>query len=831
MPTRKKTKRPGPSVEELSNAELAELIAESKQADSQKNLDMALYDACKKGDIAKMQTLITKGANVNWINPKDRRSLLYIACRGNFIKIVDLLIESGADVNVGDARGNTPLCIAMENNKHEIVDKLVKAGADTNKKCIMENIAHSELRRESRLDYFPEIGNDSPLFIAVKANNVKMVTTLIEGGANPNTEENPLFYACLLKNYFDIADILIKAGADVNKTDDIFKYFKFGLRLQPQYNNVSPLYIATYYCYAEIVKLLIAAHANPNDNNTPIFVAIKHNCIPALKSLIEGGANVNILSDHWKETPLTLAAGIYNPQMVQILIAAGADVNKPNKDGLTPTYIAAYFNDIEAVEHLISAGADLNKYSSNGETPLYISTRFKDTTMLESLIRAGADVNKELIGIGKTPIHVAIEYNRSKALEKLISAGADVNRTRIDTGESPLHIASKLSNYAIVEILLEAGADKTIADRNGKLPYQVATRIEIRNLLKIEIPRGPRGPELKWQGWTRGDASMLDGVFGDDATAKNFALCPVCMKYVIRKDACMYMTHNCADVRGGYYHHELYDKYKNSAGEINWCTICGRICKGHNHFELGSSKAEKPPIIHRGDPFGSSCEPAGGGGVKEKLLRFRRLREHARDLQAQVGQIGWWQAMDELCEEMWDAPLKQSNALNKMIAEKKFNIPNTNFPVSLPAIENNAPNLPFNGELPIVHPTETDAFTNALYIDDANIIQFRHKKPNGVWNRHEGPGQQISREAFVGWLKSQMEDPTAVKFGKCWQHKTAAQQAVLSDAEKALVCDAILHPEEVKAALDLTDPEQAKLAEGYRKAFNTAMDVRKLYRD
>jgi hypothetical protein len=44
------------------------------------------------------------------------------------------------------------------------------------------------------------------------------------------------------------------------------------------------------------------------------------------------------------------------------------------------------------------------------------------------------------------------------------------------------------------------------------------------------------------------------------------------------------------------------------------------------------------------------------------------------------------------------------------------------------------------------------------------------------------------------------------------------------------MCDAVLHPEEVKAALDLTDAEQAQMAEGYRKAFNAAMDTRKMYR-
>ena len=39
--------------------------------------------------------------------------------------------------------------------------------------------------------------------------------------------------------------------------------------------------------------------------------------------------------------------------------------------------------------------------------------------------------------------------------------------------------------------------------------------------------------------------------------------------------------------------------------------------------------------------------------------------------------------------------------------------------------------------------------------------------------------------------------------------------------------DAVLHPEEVKAALDLTDAKQAALAEGYRKVFNATMDTRK----
>ncbi len=102
-------------------------------------------------------------------------------------------------------------------------------------------------------------------------------------------------------------------------------------------------------------------------------------------------------------------------------------------------------------------------------------------------------------------------------------------------------------------------------------------------------------------------------------------------------------------------------------------------------------------------------------------------------------------------------------------------------------------------------------FQNALYID-SNIIQFRHPKANGTMNNHDGPGQQISREAFVG-------------LRMCWRilHRSVSEAA-------PQVCDAILHPEEVKAALDMEDEEQRKLAEGYHKAFNVAMDTRRTIR-
>ncbi len=602
---------------------------------------------------------------------------------------------------------------------------------------------------------------------------------------------------------------------------------------------------------AEVVRL-IAAGADVNKKSgygyTPIHEAVQNDYVPIVKLLIDAGADVNILSnDGYSPIHSVSSFDIY---IMEMLINAGADVNKVTPSGLSALHSASQWGRLNSVKRLIAAGANLNAVSTTGFTPLIVACNSRQKEIAKTLIEAGADVNKAN-NIGSTALHGASTHKDFTDIVKLLlDKGADVNKANRDgttalyiasnkgnienvrmllaaganpnilTGDyydkqTPLHIAVFYEYIDIVKLLLAAGADVNIPNKYGKSPINLAKTMKMENILRGIFPP-------KWLGWTRGDAAKLDGIFGDDETAGNFALCPVCMKYVIRSDACMYMSHNCTAIKG-YCHETLYQKYKNSDGIINWCTICGRICKGHNHYKLGSAQGMKPAIIIGRNPFEYDCMGEGGGGVTEKLLRFRRLREVARQLQTEVGKIDWNEAMDKLCEEMWNAPMKDiGEVLAQMQTTKKFNISNTDFPITLPAAEN-APNIPFSGELPVVHSSKTDAYTNAMNMDDTNILQFRHKKADGSWNRHEGPGQQISREAFIVWLKTMLEDPTAESFGKCWQFKTALQKSVLPESEKARLCDAILHPEEVKAALDLTDEYQSRLSEGYRKTFNEMM--------
>lgn len=110
------------------------------------------------------------------------------------------------------------------------------------------------------------------------------------------------------------------------------------LAMQPALANTfspdgfTPLGLAAFFGHLEIVNVLLMDHADPNiaSNNpmrvTPLHSAVAGNHYAVAAKLIEAGANVNaIQADGF--TPLMGAAQNGNLQMVELLLAHGADVN------------------------------------------------------------------------------------------------------------------------------------------------------------------------------------------------------------------------------------------------------------------------------------------------------------------------------------------------------------------------------------------------------------------------------------------------------------------------------------------------------------------------
>lgn len=91
--------------------------------------DDELIKAVKNGDAAIIQTLLSKGADVNakdeWTN-----TVLAWAVMNDHLDCVTVLLEKGADVNTKSFKGLSPLQLATNNNNPQMVKLLLANGAD-----------------------------------------------------------------------------------------------------------------------------------------------------------------------------------------------------------------------------------------------------------------------------------------------------------------------------------------------------------------------------------------------------------------------------------------------------------------------------------------------------------------------------------------------------------------------------------------------------------------------------------------------------------------------------------------------------------------------------
>ncbi len=157
------------------------------------------------------------------------------------------------------------------------------------------------------------------------------------------------------------------------------------------------------------------------EKNSWLHVAAQSGDIKVIQELIAAGADVN-KADKDGRTSLQMASEKGNTEIVSKLIAAGADVNKANKQGVTPLWVASQNGHTETVSNLIAVGADVNKASKDGATPLWMASYRGYAEIVSKLIAAGADVNKAP-GKDMTPLSVASYKGHTETVMKLIDAG------------------------------------------------------------------------------------------------------------------------------------------------------------------------------------------------------------------------------------------------------------------------------------------------------------------------------------------------------------------------------------------------------------------------
>jgi ankyrin repeat protein len=336
-------------VARTSNVAAARLLldhgAKVNAKESQKQQTALMWAAAEKQPTM-VKELIAHGAEVNartlvneniaQVSSEPRAgyrsygglTALIYAAREGCVQCAVALKEGGANLNMADPEGVTPLLTALWNAHFDTASYLIKAGAMVDK-----------------WDWWGR----SPLYLAVDYN------TIPHGGRadGPSLDETTAL---------QVIEQLLNAGANPN----------LQLKLLPPFRNVgadrgvdsllsigtTPLLRAAKAQDAPAIALLLQHGALPNlPNNqgiTPAMAAaglgsvdadtrglyttsdIQQKSIASLDLLLKAGGEINATGSRSQQTPLHGAAFWGWNDVVQFLVAHGANVNAKDSRGLTP---------------------------------------------------------------------------------------------------------------------------------------------------------------------------------------------------------------------------------------------------------------------------------------------------------------------------------------------------------------------------------------------------------------------------------------------------------------------------------------------------------------
>ncbi|HKO47622.1 MAG TPA: ankyrin repeat domain-containing protein [Polyangiaceae bacterium] len=282
--------------------------------------------------------------------------------------------------------------------------------------------------------------------------------------------------------------------------------------------------------------------------------AIRADDLPGATELVRAGVDVNCFTAEGL-TPLMIAAGRGRPQLVELLLTAGAQVLVVEpRAGATALHKAALSGNPDVVGLLLDHGAFIDQQCPIlGHTALMDAVVYKHEGAVRLLLRRGARTTIRNHW-GETALHLArrdaldaigrlieardeADADRVRAhtlvpaimggdltaVQRLLAAGADVNERLPMVGSpnddyTPLAIAAREGHAKIVVALLEAGANPSAV-----IGLFLGTALHeacyfghadvIRAMTAKRQHPGKRAPELDAQGAYNGMTPLHDAVW------------------------------------------------------------------------------------------------------------------------------------------------------------------------------------------------------------------------------------------------------------------------------------------------------------------------------
>jgi ankyrin repeat protein len=196
---------------------------------------------------------------------------------------------------------------------------------------------------------------------------------------------------------------------------------------------------------------------------------------PELVSLLLDAGAYPDARDESGATPMIRAAFLGKSEIVKRLLGAGADANSPACDerGMTALEAAAMFDDA-TVYHLVrDAGAEPGDCGKLPEALQFAVFRGA-TSVVDGLLADGVDVNAET-SAGATALTSAAMMGRLEIARKLLDHGADPDGGAAGS-DRPLHRAAMMGHTALVRLLLDHGADPNALGSENLTPLLALAR-------------------------------------------------------------------------------------------------------------------------------------------------------------------------------------------------------------------------------------------------------------------------------------------------------------------------------------------------------------------
>ncbi len=182
------------------------------------------------------------------------------------------------------------------------------------------------------------------------------------------------------------------------------------------------------------------------------------------------------------ESPVLLAAEHGNIELLEFLLANGADLSYREGDAVTALAAALRKRQLEMVEHLLDREVDVNEALAGGFSAIFIAIRSREPRAVQLLLDAGVDIH----GGGKVaaPVIFAAALRNEEVVKLLLDAGADVNAVNPTNGLTALHRAIA-SGSGMVRLLLDAGARKGAASNEGYTPLDLARELGDEEIIAL----------------------------------------------------------------------------------------------------------------------------------------------------------------------------------------------------------------------------------------------------------------------------------------------------------------------------------------------------------